>query len=218
MLAAFGGTMLVGYLPHVLGGASALGFLPLYFRENFNLGLARGLFDLAQLSGLPRDTLANWVTFGGLAVLALVFCLRPAASGREALLRCVWLIGWFTLFTQNLFPWYLLWLLPLLVLFVEPGKLFGLRLAPMSAWLIFTGTVMLAYIFFIHWRVVPWAQFAEYAPLYVMLALSLAGRAWPAVSRFARPGPASIRAAFRQAGLQRSPPGGTAPPAVSADK
>ena len=61
-------------------------------------------------------------------------------------MRCVWIIGWFTLTTQNLFAWYLLWLLPLIALFVQPGKFLGLKFSAMSAWLIFSGLVGLSYI------------------------------------------------------------------------
>ncbi len=157
------------YLVYILRGASPLGFLPNYFNENFNLGLARFLFDLAGQIGVPKATLVNIVTFGGLAGLGLLFVIKPAASHRAALGRCIWLIGWFTLFTQNLFSWYLLWLLPLIVLFVEPGKVLGFKLSAAIAWLIFSGTIMLSYLFFIQWRVVGWGQVAEYAPLYALL-------------------------------------------------
>jgi alpha-1,6-mannosyltransferase len=175
-LAAFGGTLAAAYAVYAVGGASPAGFLPQYFNENFNMGLARPLFDVAPKLGLTGASLANLVTFGGLAALGAIFVVRPAASGKVALWRCVWLIGWFTLFTQNLFSWYLLWLLPLLVLFVEPGPVLGLKLAPASAWLIFTGTSALSYVFFVQWKVVPWAQSAEYWPLYALLAASaLAG-------------------------------------------
>jgi len=175
-LVAFGGVIALGYLPYLAGGGSALGFLPKYFAENFNLGLARELFTLAGHLHLPRSDVANAVTFGGLAVLGVIFTLRPAPSARAALIRCVWLIGWFTLFTQNLFAWYLLWLLPLIALFVEPGRLFGLKLAPMSAWLIFSGTIAISYMFFIPWKVILAAQRAEYWPLYALLLASLARR------------------------------------------
>lgn len=172
MLVAFALTFIAAYLPYVLWGGEVLGFLPNYFTENFNLGLARLLFGWADAWGVPRATAANAVTFGGLAVLGAVFMLKPAAGGRAALARCVWLIGWFTLFTQNLFPWYLLWLLPLLTVLVEPGRLFGFRLAPATAWLAFTGTVVFAYLFFIEWRVIDWAQAAAYLPLYGLLVAS----------------------------------------------
>ena len=45
------------------------------------------------------------------------------ADGETALRRSLWMIGAFTLLTQNLFSWYLLWLLPLVAVFVQPGVL-----------------------------------------------------------------------------------------------
>jgi hypothetical protein len=179
MLAAFGATLALGYAPYALQAGSAVGFLPHYLGENFNLGLARGLFALARLAGWPEALTVNAVTFGGMALLGALFVLRPAADGRAALGRCMWLIGWFTLWTQNLFPWYLLWLLPLLAAFAAPGRWLGFSAAPATAWLIFTGSVALAYLFFIRWRVLPAGQAAEFAPLYALLALNAlaAGRA-----------------------------------------
>lgn len=178
MLTTFTLTVVAAYLPYVVWGAGVIGFLPLYFNENFNLGLARQIFDVADALGWPRATLANAVTFGGLAVISLVFIWKPLPFGQEAetgkavLVRCVWLIGWFTLTTQNLFPWYLLWLLPLIVILLEPGQFLGFKLSGATAWLMFTGTVMLAYAFFVQWRVVPWAQAAEFWPLYAFLLAS----------------------------------------------
>ncbi len=171
-VAGFAAVLAGGYLYYAIQGANPLGFLPQYFGENFNLGLAHGLFEIAQQWHIPGSTLVSVITFGGLAVLSLIFVVRPAASGRAALLRCVWLIGWFTLTTQNLFAWYLLWLLPLIVLFVEPGRFIGFRFAPMSAWLIFSGTIALSYLFFIRWRPISAAQVIEFVPLYVMLGIA----------------------------------------------
>jgi alpha-1,6-mannosyltransferase len=171
-LGAFVIVLAIGYLVYAVQGASPLGFLPQYFGENFNMGLAHGLFEIAKQGSVPGSTLVNAITFGGLAVLSLICVVRPAASGREALVRCVWLIGWFTLTTQNLFAWYLLWLLPLIVLLIEPGRFIGLKFAPMSAWLIFSGTIALSYLFFIHWRPSSTVQVIEFVPLYLMLGLS----------------------------------------------
>lgn len=185
MLLAFGAIGLAAYVPYVLQPGAAVGFLPKYFDENFNLGLAKALFALAPYFGQTGARLANAVTFGGLALLSGLFVLRPAAAGREALGRCAWLIGWFTLFTQNLFPWYLLWLLPLIVVFLEPGRAWGFKLAPISAWLIFSGSAALAYLFFIKWRVVGWGQVAEYAPLYALLVLGALPRIRASLARLA---------------------------------
>ncbi len=172
MMGGFVAVLAIGYLYYAVQGANPIGFLPQYFNENFNMGLAHGLFEIAQQRQIPGSTLVNLITFGGLAILSIIFVLRPAATGREALLRCVWLIGWFTLTTQNLFAWYLLWLLPLIVVLVEPGRFIGLKFAPMSAWLIFSGTIALSYLFFVRWRPVSTVQIIEFVPLYVMLGLS----------------------------------------------
>jgi alpha-1,6-mannosyltransferase len=185
MLLAFGAIVAAAYLPYVLQPGAAVGFLPKYFDENFNLGLAKALFVLAPLAGQTGARLSNGVTFGGLALLGGWFVLRPAPDARAALGRCVWLIGWFTLFTQNLFPWYLLWLLPLIVVFVEPGIRWGFKLSTSTAWLIFSGTTVLAYMFFIVWRVVVWAQVAEFAPLYLLLVLSAVPGARNGIGRVA---------------------------------
>lgn len=171
-LVAFFGIIAAGYAVYLVGDASPVGFLPTYLGENFNMGIARMLFNVALRLDVSGATLVNAITFGGLAVTGVGFVIKPAASHREALARCVWLIGWFTLLTQNLFAWYLLWLLPLIVLFVEPGKFFGFKLAPATAWLIFSGTITLSYLFFIRWRVVTWGQIAEFAPLYALLLAS----------------------------------------------
>ncbi len=171
-IGGFFAVLAIGYAYYAVQGANPIGFLPQYFDENFNLGLAHGLFEIAKQWQIPGATLVNAITFGGLAILSLIFVLRPAASGHEALVRCVWLIGWFTLTTQNLFAWYVLWLLPLIVVLVEPGRFIGLKFAPMSAWLIFSGTIALSYLFFIRWRPISMVQVIEFVPLYVMLGLS----------------------------------------------
>ncbi len=172
-IGGFVAVLAIGYLVYAVQGTSPIGFLPQYFDENFNLGLAYPLFQVAQQMNVPGSTLVNVITFGGLAILSIIFVLRPAATGRDALIRCVWLIGWFTLTTQNLFAWYLLWLLPLIVVLVEPGRFFGLKFAPMSAWLIFSGMIALSYLFFIHWQPISTGQVVEFVPLYVMLILTL---------------------------------------------
>ena len=173
MFAAFVGTIILAYVPYLTWGSGAVGFLPNYFGENFNMGLAGILFEVAKAFHLVPSIFVNLITFGGLVVLGIVFALKTAASARDILLRCVWLIGWFTLATQNLFSWYLLWLLPLIVILIERGNFLGFKFAPMTAWLIFSGTIMLSYLFFIEWRVNFWAQAAEYLPVYVILLLPL---------------------------------------------
>ena len=188
-LIGFAGIIGAAYMIYAVQGVSPLGFLPQYFTENFNTGLAHGLLQLSKAIGFPQSTLTNLLTFGGLAILSIGFVARPTASTKDALMRCVWIIGWFTLTTQNLFAWYLLWLLPLIALFVQPGKLLGLKFSAMSAWLIFSGLIGLSYIFFVQWKPYPWVQTLEYVPLYLMLI-----GAGLLYLRQKRPAPFSLRA------------------------
>ncbi len=63
-------------------------------------------------------------------------------------------------------PWYVLWLVPFLCLFHR------------TAWLCFTGTVILSYQVLMHqavcgvWHLEPWAQWFVYLPLYLWLAVA----------------------------------------------
>jgi hypothetical protein len=84
--------------------------------------------------------------------------------------RAVTLVGGSLLLAPNLFPWYALWLIPFLAA------------APSLAWIAFTGTLGLAYTFFLGdpWRVPWWARALEAAPLAAGAAWWLARRGAPA--------------------------------------
>jgi hypothetical protein len=158
------------YLPYVwTNGSKVLGYLTRYFGERFNMGLAGLLIPQLKRLGLDPDLGVLALSLGILALLGLVMVLRPAASGEVAVRRCVWLIGAFTLLTQNLFSWYMLWLLPLVALFVRPGRLMGLRADAWTGWWLFCGLVALSYTFFIRWKPVPAALWAQFVPLYGLL-------------------------------------------------
>ena len=70
----------------------------------------------------------------------------------------------------------MLWLLPLLALFVRPGRLLGLRADAWTGWWLFCGLVALSYTFFLRWKPVPAAIWAQYLPLYMVLLVDLARR------------------------------------------
>jgi hypothetical protein len=101
-----------------------------------------------------------------LGLIGLTMAWRPATDGETAVRRSLWLIGAYTLLSYNLFSWYLLWLLALLALFLRPGPRFGLRLDAWTGWWLFSGSVALSYTFFLDWKPVPVAQWAEFLPLY----------------------------------------------------
>lgn len=182
---AFISVLLVIYLPfYAMDGPGVIGFLPRYFREVFNIS---PLVDWL-LHNIPHDSIAQsqqrlqLLTLGLWAVTSLGMVLFPASDGSSALRRCLWPISIVTLLNQNLFSWYMLWALPLLAVFLEPGKvrwgkrtiIVGLRLDAWTAWWFFSGLVALSYTFFIDWSTIPTAIRAQYWPLYVLLAFNLA--------------------------------------------
>jgi hypothetical protein len=174
---AFGLTLAGCYLPYVLtSGPQVLGFLPKYFGERFNMGLAGLLIPVLEAVDVDPDRGLLGLALAVLLALGIGMILRPASSGEAAVRRSIWLIGAFTLLTQNLFPWYMLWLLPLLALFVQPGRLLGLRADAWTGWWLFCGLIALSYTFFLSWRPVAPAIWAQYLPLYALLAVD-AGRA-----------------------------------------
>jgi hypothetical protein len=188
--AAFALTVVACYAPFVLrDGRQVLGFLPVYFNERFNLGLAALLIPQLKAWGIDPDLGILALTLAVLAALGLWMILRPAADGETALRRSIWLIGAFTLLTQNLFSWYMLWALPLAAIFVQPGRLLGLRADAWTGWWLFCGLVALSYTVFITGRPQPWAAWAQYLPLYTLLLVDAARRLrqrWPAGGERAR--------------------------------
>jgi hypothetical protein len=153
-LATFALVVLAGYVPVVHLGTGALGSLPHYLAaEYFNPGPLRTAVDVSAVS---IGALAGWILYAGLS-----------RAGRPIVDRAVMLIGGFVVLSPNLFPWYVLWLVPFLAV------------RPSAPWLVFTATVALAYTFFLHqpWEIPAWARVAEFAPL-------AAGAAW-ALARWA---------------------------------
>ena len=165
------------YAPYVLTSeTSVLGYLPHYFRETFNISpfvsmLTRLLDDIHLTS--PYRLLG--LSMGGILVAAIWCVLHPAATPESALRRCVWPIGIVTLFSQDLFAWYMLWLLPLTAIFLQRSNIKSkmLTLPKMDAWMawwLFCGLVGLSYTFFIKWKPVSSAIQVEFIPLYLILS------------------------------------------------
>lgn len=175
---AFTVTILVTYLPYLLKyGSEVIGFLPKYLKEQFNIGpLPNLLLSFFQQAGFEAKQSVGFLLLAMLALLALAMVLKPAQDGETALRRCIWFIGAYTLLSYNLFSWYLLWLLPLLALFMQPGHWLGLRGDAWTGWWLFSGLIALSYTFFIDWKPILLAQWVQFWPLYLFLGLDLAQR------------------------------------------
>ncbi len=168
---AFASTVAAGYVLFLGNGGSVLGFLPNYLDERFNGGpadwLAVAAQWLMQLDKPPYGAM-QLVQFGVLIGLSAWFVWRPAGSADQARQR-VWLImAAVVLLSQNLFSWYLLAILPLLVVDLQRGR-WGLRFDAATGWLLFTGLVALSYIYFIHRQPQAWAIGLQYVPLLIFL-------------------------------------------------
>jgi len=187
---AFLGGFLAPYLPYLFtSGKQVVGFLPEYLSERFNISppIRWLLLNIKphEISGSQQILLlATLIT---LALMSLIMVLRPALNAEDALRRCIWPIGIFTLLNPNLFSWYLLWLLPLLAVFLHPGQIKWrgvlhialLRIDAWTGWWLFSGMVVLSYTFFIAWKPVPMAIHAQFWPLYAFLIIDLMRRFLP---------------------------------------
>jgi alpha-1,6-mannosyltransferase len=169
------------YLPYLAVGQSVVGFLPQYFGEQFNSLLTVPIAGWVYLTGGRRPELViNPLIAAVLLAIYLVCLFRPAVHAETALRRCLWPIGAFTLLTQNLYPWYVLWLVPLLAIFLpsrqaESPATLAWRLLHTSwtGWWLFSGLVALAYTYYIQGWPNLVAMFTEFIPLYEFLVIDL---------------------------------------------
>jgi len=153
------------YLPYAGAGAGLFAGLRTYADVwQFNAGLFR-ILDL--LPG-PAE-LSRWL--GGLAVIAVA---AHAALRRRGLGQTLyWTIGAALLVSPTIHPWYTLWILPFACLY---GGL---------AWIVFTGTVFLAYagrdayLATGAWPEPLWLLVLIHAPLLALLARELLARPRP---------------------------------------
>ena len=186
------------YAPYVLTSeTSVLGYLPHYFRETFNISplvsMLNRVLDGIHLN-IPYRLLG--LSMGGILVSAIWCVLQPAPDAEMALRRCIWPIGIVTLLSQDLFAWYMLWLLPLIAVFLQSSnikwKMFTLpKMDAWVGWWLFCGLVGLSYTFFIKWKPVSSAIQVEFIPLYLILFINLIILLWKKFSIGLEP--ASIR-------------------------
>ena len=164
------------YLPYTLAsGVKVLGYMPKYLWEKFNTSPLVLNFD-RFLDWLELDhtkTLLVLMIFT-LIVIYIFAIIKPAPDAETALRRCIWPIGIVTLLSRNLYSWYLLWLLPLAAIFLQPSskslKWLPLpRLDSWTGWWLFCGLIGLSYTFFIQYETSNAAILVQFLPLYVFL-------------------------------------------------
>jgi Glycosyltransferase family 87 len=127
--------------------------------EYFNPGLVRSFVN--------EPTLALAVT----AAWVIAIAWRGGATHLAE--RAVPLVSGFIVFAPSVFPWYAVWLVPLLAV------------APSVPLIAFTGTVAFAYAFFLSepWAIPWWARLVEVAPLGFAVARGLRAFRWRPAAR-----------------------------------
>ena len=160
VVAAFASVVAAGVI--VTGGLNRWPLAPIgrYVRdEYFNPGLVRSVVN--------EPTLALTVT----AAWVIAIAWRGGATHLAE--RAVPLVAGVIVLAPNVFPWYAVWLIPLLA--VTPS-------VPLIA---FTGTVAFAYAFFLvePWAIPWWARLIEVAPLCLVVARGLHTFPWRPAAR-----------------------------------
>lgn len=162
VLVACGIVILLGYLPFLAGaGLQVLGHLPRFLsdpNEQFNpstMGLA---VLVASLGSSSPVFWASWTGRLGLASVLAWLAWQKTETFSALLCRLWFLATAFVLCTLTLHPWYLLWLVPFLVI------------QPRPAWIYLSGAVAASYLFYL---VAPTARGAigigEYLPFFWLL-------------------------------------------------
>jgi alpha-1,6-mannosyltransferase len=156
-LAASGAVVVAGYAVYWRDGVAVLGSLGRYVaEEQFNGGARAGLELVLAPLGPAGLLAARVVPLLGLAGLAVAVARWAAPAER----RARWLVGGYLVATPNLFPWYALWMVPLLAV------------APAWPWLYLTGAVAFTYAIFAEpvWSIPAWALAAQWIPFVLGLA------------------------------------------------
>ncbi len=189
---AFGVTALLLTLPYRDAGRAILTYYPTYLREQFNMGLAALLGEGLRLLGVP-DPYRIVQAVLWLAALALASWQLLHPDHARLFHRGLAMVGLLTIGSQFLHPWYIVWLLPFLtVLWPVHAPLrtsdgpsstpYPIRPTTWLAWLLFSGTVVLSYHFYLaeRWNIP--LTVLEYLPLYLLLLWPWLRRGWYSMS------------------------------------
>ncbi len=155
----FSATIMLLYLPFLGAGSKIAGFLPVYLKnpyESFNLGLKQ--FLLRLFPGLDYHLL-SLVFIIALVIIGLVVLLKEKED-IEVIRYAYILVGsLMILMPSSLQPWYVILIIPFLVIYPNP------------AWLIFACTVTLSYLKYAspQGMMPTWILLIEYLPLFTLL-------------------------------------------------
>ncbi len=136
-----------------------------------------GLFSLVDWLVAHFNGYHYWITskLSDIAILATVgwSVWSKPATFEELIRRAIIVIAVCLLVVPTLFPWYLVWLLPLVVLY---GR------APSGAFLLLGLMVNLVYVYYFNREVYVWLPLVEYLPFYAVLIWEIRSGYWRAAT------------------------------------
>jgi alpha-1,6-mannosyltransferase len=174
--AIFVGLMGIIYLPYIGAGRELFSGLSVYTdRWFFNGSLFPAIVNILRTTGLASDQpdamgIARTVLALVFAVALgyLIYCSRKDHDRPIVLFKYAFLLtGLFLLITSTMQPWYIIWVIPFLCVFILPS------------WILLTGTVFLSYHIYILfdtrniWDEVLWIRLVEYIPFYILLSFEI---------------------------------------------
>ena len=198
--ALFVGLLGVIYLPYLGAGRDLFSGISIYTdRWFFNGSIYPALVNILQRSGLAPDHInAMGITRDVLALVfvaalgILIYCSRKNYNQPRELFKYAFMLtGIFLLITSTVQPWYIIWVIPFLCVFILPS------------WILLTGMVFLSYHIYIMfdmrnlWDEVLWIRLVEYLPFYVLLSFEV----------FYELGVRSVKSSARTIGRARSSKG-----------
>ncbi len=159
--------MVASALPFLPGPVAPLGAMHRWMREEwFNPGIRFWIEKGFETLGMNPGSMVRWASLVALGLIGVAVWLRGPLS---LVKRALWMLGAHLLLIPNLFPWYVVPIIPLLCL------------TPIWPWLWLSAAVALSYLFFaqIPWSVPVWVMAIEFVPLWAgLLMVGWQSRSW----------------------------------------
>jgi hypothetical protein len=157
-------TIFIGYLPYLSAGAKVVGSFGAYIQHwSFN----GSIFTFIQSLGASYQG-ARIICYFALAIWITIVTWRE----REFIAGLFWTLAGAYIFSPTLFPWYLSWMLPLLIWQPSPAFFWLLMSAQLSYW------ARIDLQLYHQWREAAQVRAIEYLPFFFLLGYQLLGRQW----------------------------------------
>lgn len=108
---------------------------------------------LVGVEAWHSQTVTRWATAGLIGALVLAISWAPIADGRDLCRRAMWIVTGLFLLSPTQFPWYYLWVVPLLAISPRPSLLLYSALLP---------------LYHVQ-EAVPWIGWVQHAPVWALL-------------------------------------------------